>query len=401
MSLHVSGSLMEWLAAHQPEYIDRLAQFVEQGRIEILGGAYFEPILAMIPSWDRVGQIRSYTRFLQSRLGATVRGVWVPERVWEQSFVRDLVDAGIEYTVLDDFHFKCAGLTESQLTGHLLTEDEGRVLSVFPGSERLRYTIPFADPQQTIDYLAQDRRGARQRGGRLRRRRREVRHLAGDEKARLRRRLAGPLLRRPGAKPGVDPSDHAGRGVRQRSAGGQNLPARLQLSRNDRMGAADRAAGRVRADRPRDEGRPALGVVAAVHPRRILAEFQGEISRGRRNVLPHDERQPPLAGDRRGDDLGRTGQSRVARTGPRRTVSRPVQLRLLARGVRRHLSAPSPQRRLSAPDRRRQPARPGHRQAGDLDRGRGRRLQFRRPAGSPPDKRQDDGPGHARTAAGR
>ena len=69
-----------------------------QGRIEILGGAFFEPILAMIPSRDRVGQIRSYTRWLQNRLGATVRGMWMPERVWEQSFTRDLVDAGIEYT---------------------------------------------------------------------------------------------------------------------------------------------------------------------------------------------------------------------------------------------------------------------------------------------------------------
>ena len=154
MSLHTSGSLMEWLAAHHPEYVDRLAELVEQGRIEIIGGAYFEPILAMIPSRDRIGQIRSYTRWLQNRLGATIRGLWVPERVWEQSFTRDLVDAGIEYTVLDDFHFKCAGLTESQLTGHLLTEDEGRVLSVFPGSERLRYTIPFGSPQETIDYLA-------------------------------------------------------------------------------------------------------------------------------------------------------------------------------------------------------------------------------------------------------
>jgi alpha-amylase len=153
MSLHVSGSLMEWLAAHHADYIDQLAQLVDQGRVEILGGAYFEPILAMIPSRDRIGQIRSYTRWLQNRLGATVRGLWVPERVWEQSFTRDLVDAGIEYTLLDDFHFKSAGLTESQLTGHLLTEDEGRVLSIFPGSERLRYTIPFAAPQETIDYL--------------------------------------------------------------------------------------------------------------------------------------------------------------------------------------------------------------------------------------------------------
>jgi alpha-amylase len=154
MSLHTSGSLMEWLAAHHSEYVDRLAELVEQGRVEILGSTYYEPILAMIPSCDRVGQIRSYTRWLQNRLGATIRGLWMPERVWEQTFARDLADAGIEYTVLDDFHFKCAGMTDSQLTSHLLTEDEGRVVSVFPGSERLRYLIPFGTPQQTIDYLA-------------------------------------------------------------------------------------------------------------------------------------------------------------------------------------------------------------------------------------------------------
>ena len=88
----------------------------------------------MIPSRDRIGQIRSYTRWLEDRLGATVRGMWVPERVWEQSFTRDLVAAGIEYTVLDDFHFKNAGLAESQLYGHYLTEDDGRVMSVFPAA---------------------------------------------------------------------------------------------------------------------------------------------------------------------------------------------------------------------------------------------------------------------------
>ncbi len=154
ISLHVSGSLMEWLDARQPAYLEQLAQMIEKQQIEIIGGAYFEPILPMIASRDRVGQVRSYTRWLQNRLGATVRGIWIPERVWEQSCTRDLVDAGIEYTVLDDFHFKCAGLGEPQLTGHWLTEDEGRLMSVFPGSERLRYLIPFGMPNETIDYLA-------------------------------------------------------------------------------------------------------------------------------------------------------------------------------------------------------------------------------------------------------
>ena len=153
ISLHTSGPLMEWLDVHHPEYLDRLAALVSQGRIEIIGGAYYEPILTMIPSRDRQGQIRDYTRWLEARLGADVRGMWMPERVWEQQLVTDLRQADISYTLLDDFHFRNAGLGDDQLHGYYVTEDSGEVIRVFPGSERLRYTIPFAEPQETIDYL--------------------------------------------------------------------------------------------------------------------------------------------------------------------------------------------------------------------------------------------------------
>ncbi|HEX4130893.1 MAG TPA: alpha-amylase/4-alpha-glucanotransferase domain-containing protein [Pirellulales bacterium] len=155
IGLHTSGCLMEWLAANHPEYLDRLGELVADGRVEIVGGAFYEPILPMLPRRDRVGQIVRYRDWLESRLGAKVRGMWIPERVWEQSLTSDLALAGVEYTILDDFHFKCAGLTQDQLHGYYVTEDDGRLLSVFPGSERLRYTIPFADPQETIDYLGQ------------------------------------------------------------------------------------------------------------------------------------------------------------------------------------------------------------------------------------------------------
>lgn len=153
IGLHTSGSLMEWLAGHHGEYLDRLARLVAEGRIEIIGGAYYEPILPMIPRRDRYGQITSYTRWLESRFDCKVRGMWVAERVWEQSLVSDLASAGIEYTILDDFHFKNAGLVEDELHGYYVTEDDGNILAVFPGSERLRYTIPFADPQETINHL--------------------------------------------------------------------------------------------------------------------------------------------------------------------------------------------------------------------------------------------------------
>lgn len=153
IALHTSGCLLEWLAVKHPEYMDRLGELVADGRIEIVGGAFQEPILPMIPRRDRVGQIRSYTDWLQQHLGCKVRGMWMPERVWEQSLVSDIAEAGIEYTVLDDFHFKNAGLLPHQLHGYYVTEDDGRLLAVFPGSERLRYTIPFAQPHETIEHL--------------------------------------------------------------------------------------------------------------------------------------------------------------------------------------------------------------------------------------------------------
>jgi alpha-amylase/alpha-mannosidase (GH57 family) len=153
ISLHTSGPLIQWLDEHHSDYVDRIAALVAAGRVEIVGGPFYEPILTMIPSRDRVGQISTYTEWLSNRLNAKVQGIWVPERVWEQSLTADLVDAGVEYIVLDDFHFKNAGLSDEQLTGYFVTEDQGRVLRVFPGSEKLRYTIPFAEPQETIEFL--------------------------------------------------------------------------------------------------------------------------------------------------------------------------------------------------------------------------------------------------------
>lgn len=153
VTLHTSGSLMEWLADHHPEYIERLREFVGRGQVEILGGPFYEPILACIPRRDRIGQIRSYSRYLEQMFGKPIRGMWVPERVWEQTFAGDITDAGIEFTLVDDFHFRGAGIGPDKLHGYYFTEDEGRLLKIFPGSETLRYTIPFQDPWRTIEHL--------------------------------------------------------------------------------------------------------------------------------------------------------------------------------------------------------------------------------------------------------
>ena len=168
--------------------------------------------------------------------------MWMPERVWEQSLTSDLAEAGVRYTLLDDFHFKNAGLDEDELHGYYITEDDGKLLSVFPGSERLRYTIPFREPQETIDYLrpiAERQPGAvvvfgddGEKFG----------SLAGHEGARLRPRLAAALLRCARREPQLAQRRDADRSARPGAAARQGLHPRRQLPRNDRVGAADRAA---------------------------------------------------------------------------------------------------------------------------------------------------------------
>lgn len=151
--LHTSGPLLEWLVAHRPEYMARLRELVATDRVEILGGPSQEPILTMIPRRDVIGQIRAYTATLTEQFGRPVRGMWMPERVWEQHLVSALAEAGIEYTALDDFHFRSAGLNDDQLLGYYLTEDHGKLLKVFPNSERMRYLVPWREPHEAIDYL--------------------------------------------------------------------------------------------------------------------------------------------------------------------------------------------------------------------------------------------------------
>ncbi|HEX4132869.1 MAG TPA: alpha-amylase/4-alpha-glucanotransferase domain-containing protein [Pirellulales bacterium] len=162
LSLHTSGPLLEWLAAHHPDYIERLASLAAAGRVEILGGAYSDPILSWLPRADRVAQIVDYGDVLERRFGTRPRGMWLAERVWEPTMAADLASAGIEHTVLDDVRFLAAGLNESQLGGYWLTDDDSPPIALFTGSERLRYLIPYAPPEQVIAHL---RRVARAQPG--------------------------------------------------------------------------------------------------------------------------------------------------------------------------------------------------------------------------------------------
>src|SRR5258708_2085483 len=76
-NLHATGILWEWLEAHHPDYLDRVAQQVEDGRLEILTGGDYERSLSILPDPDKAGQIQKLTPFIQKRFKTTPRGLWL------------------------------------------------------------------------------------------------------------------------------------------------------------------------------------------------------------------------------------------------------------------------------------------------------------------------------------
>ncbi len=164
LTLHYSGSLLDWLIEKQPQFLQRLRRLVRSGQVEMLASGYYEPILPLIPESDRQGQITLMQQTLRRNAGAAAEGLWLAERVWEPELPVTLEAAGIRYTMLDTNQFHVAqDLIPARwqyrdedgwdLLGCYVTEHGGSRVTLFPASKRLRYWMPFQPVERTVAFF--------------------------------------------------------------------------------------------------------------------------------------------------------------------------------------------------------------------------------------------------------
>ncbi len=153
LALHYSGPLRDWLKARRPDFLKRVRALVGRKQIEIMTGGYYEPILLALPDADKLGQIKKMTDAIRSDFGSEPTGAWLAERVWEPHLPKPLREAGVEYTIVDDTHFKYAGYTDDDLFGYYVTEEQGYPLKVFGTSKHLRFSTPWTPVKDLIGWL--------------------------------------------------------------------------------------------------------------------------------------------------------------------------------------------------------------------------------------------------------
>ncbi len=142
--VHLAGRLLEHAVAHRPQLLGRISALSQQGRLELLGGAFFSPVLGSIPERDAVGQLRFTANWLNRNINATPTGAWLPLRAWDPTLPSVFAEGGVKYTLVDDALFFGAGLRPGIVHGHFVNHRAGNSVSVFPIDGRLSRVLASA-----------------------------------------------------------------------------------------------------------------------------------------------------------------------------------------------------------------------------------------------------------------
>jgi len=150
-SAHFSGILLEWLLKNKKAFIQKLTDMVQRNQLEIIGGGYYEPILASIPKEDRILQLEKLNKFCEEMFGKRPKGIWLTERIWDASVLQTIIELSMEYIIIDDYHIVSAGYPFKE--GFYFTEDEGKKIDLVPIDKMLRYKIPFDEPKNVVEFI--------------------------------------------------------------------------------------------------------------------------------------------------------------------------------------------------------------------------------------------------------
>lgn len=101
MSFAFSGPQIQFFKKRKNELITILRELTDRKQVEILGGGYNAPLLPLLNSADRNGQIDLLTSEIRATFGKRPRGMTLFQDCWDSSLVNNIHTCGIEYVILN------------------------------------------------------------------------------------------------------------------------------------------------------------------------------------------------------------------------------------------------------------------------------------------------------------
>ncbi|WP_027727620.1 alpha-amylase/4-alpha-glucanotransferase domain-containing protein [Treponema sp. C6A8] len=127
-TFYFPGNRIQFYKKKRPEFLTLLKQLIERNQIEISGGAYYDPLLPLLFTADRNGQLDLLSAEIRQSLGKRPRGCSLFADCWDSSMVNNLVTCGFEYVFLDS---ACLPSKKLNLLP-LIMSNLGKSIDIFP-----------------------------------------------------------------------------------------------------------------------------------------------------------------------------------------------------------------------------------------------------------------------------
>lgn len=125
----LSGYVLEWFELHHPEINMLIADLVKKEQLELLTGAFYQPLLSMMHPKDRSSHIEATTTFIRKRFGKRPKTVWLFNQMWSPNFVSTLQLCSVDRLLISTYN---TSTHSSYITEPFVMQDIGKTIEVFP-----------------------------------------------------------------------------------------------------------------------------------------------------------------------------------------------------------------------------------------------------------------------------
>ncbi len=143
-----SGNQIQFLKKKRTEFITILKQLVDRNQVEVLGGGYYDPVLPLLYTVDRNGQLDLLSSEVRQAIGKRPRGVSVFADCWDSSLVNSLQTCGFEFVLLES---SLVPQTKRKYLPLIMT-DRGKSIEIIPYYDNLKPSSEI-QPEEFVENI--------------------------------------------------------------------------------------------------------------------------------------------------------------------------------------------------------------------------------------------------------
>ena len=136
LSLYIPGSILEAMVKYSPQEIAWMKARVQEGRLELIGGGFFDSMPPFFPSRLQELQLKKHRQYITKIFQVEPSGFFNTSMVWEIGMTELLAHQNFKYTLVNDDSLQFALGRSTLVSGWFTTEDKGtmlRLISVSTG----------------------------------------------------------------------------------------------------------------------------------------------------------------------------------------------------------------------------------------------------------------------------